>query len=179
MEKFIKKLLRESLTEANTGDLMGMLSNSSPNMRSVNEVPISPEELNKLKSITWRDISIDDLGGESNVAQLGIKFPFKTNATKGIVVDIQIFNENIFQPHISMSSTLQNIGLGYKIYQALIHDLGHLYSNKKARLNPNINNIWNKLSTDPEIDVYQGKDFTLAMDKNNPIKDEILKKVGL
>lgn len=164
MKNFIRKKLSEAL--------------NLPSLRLPKNVSISDEELNALKSISWSDIKIDDLGGSGNVANLSVNFPFKTNANSGIVVDIQILNDTIYQVHIHMIKELQGLGLGYKIYKALIADLGHIYSGKGRRMNPLIGNIWDKLKHDSDIECISNSNGDLCMRKDNPNKKELINFIG-
>lgn len=151
------------------------ISSMVPKLRLGKQVSLSPKELEAIKNVNWNDIKIDDLGNDGHsIVHLGISFPFKTNAVDGIVVDIQMLKGDIYQVHISLADALQRLGLGYKIYKALIHDLGHLYSAKRRRLNPTVDKIWDKLSHDSDIECRIDNDFNLCMIKNNPNKEQIL-----
>jgi len=151
------------------------VSSFIPKLRLGKPVQLSNQELEAIKNIKWNDIKIDDLGNDGHsIVHLGISFPFKTKAVDGIIVDIQMLKGGIYQVHISLADSLQKIGLGYKIYKALIHDLGHLYSAKRRRLNPVVDKIWDKLAQDSDIECRADNDFNLCMLKNNPNKEEIL-----
>jgi len=160
MKKFIKSKLIEAL--------------QLPSFRLPSNLQISRTDLDKIKIINWSDLGVNDLGGEGNIAHLGITFPFETNASDGIIIDIQVIQGKIYQVHIHMTKELQGLGLGYKIYKALIKDLGHLYSGKGRRQNPIITNIWDKLKTDNDIECYSNKLGDLCMIKANPNKQELL-----
>ncbi len=73
-----------------------------------------------------------------------------------------------------MADELQGLGLGYKIYKALIADLGHLYSGKGRRMNPNITKIWEKLKTDSSISCISNVNGDLCMKKDNPDADDLI-----
>lgn len=73
-----------------------------------------------------------------------------------------------------MNKELQGLGLGYKIYKALIADLGHIYSGKGCRMNPLIGNIWYKLKHDSDIECISNADGDLCMRKDNPNKKELI-----
>jgi len=161
MKKFIKEKLNEDLLKSY--------------FRLPKNIDISDEDLLKIKNINWRDIKINDNGGEGNIAHLSVSFPFKTNISEGIVIDIQVIKDTIYQIHLSMVKELQGIGLGYKIYKALINDLGHLYSGKGRRLNSVVNNIWVKLKKDNDFYCISNENGDLCMIKNNPDKNNLAK----
>ena len=159
MKKFIKKLLRENIV--------------IPKLRTAKEIDINQEKIDKLKNISWREIEIEDLGGSNNIAHLKIIIPSVPDATDGIVVDIQLINSDIYQLHINLSKSLQNIGLGYKIYQAVIKEFGHLYSGMGRRFNKTVTNIWNKLKTNPEFECFSSELGDLCMIKKHPDKKKL------
>lgn len=160
MKDFIKKRLHEVL--------------DIPSFRLPKSIVLTNDELEKLKRVNWSDIKIDDLGGSGNIAHLSVTFPFKTNASEGIVIDIQVIKDEIYQVHIHMIDQLQGLGLGYKIYKALIADLGHIYSGKGRRMNPYITKIWDKLHHDNEVECISNNHGDLCMVKNNPNKENLL-----
>lgn len=163
MIEFIRKKLKESLTV--------------PSFRLVKDINVTPEDLNILKGINWRNISINDLGGEGNIAYLDVNVGSKA-INEGIVVDVQVLHDMIYQVHIHLSKQLHGIGLGYKIYKALVNDLGHLYSGKGRRMNPFITNIWEKLKKDPDFESISNNDSDLCMIKNHPDKNELVNFMG-
>lgn len=159
-EEFYKKRLSEAL--------------SVPSLRLPKNVSVSDTEVNAIKNVNWSDIKIHDLGGKNNIANLGIELPFKTEIGDGIIVDIQVINGGIYQIHIHMSTELQSLGLGYKIYKAIIMDFGHLYSGKGRRMNPLVGNIWEKLKVDNDIQCVSNPNGDLCMRKDNPNKKELV-----
>lgn len=161
MKQFLKSKLRESF--------------NIPAFRLPKQVVISDEEKTKIKGIKWNDLVVDDLGGEGNIANLAIKFPFDTKANEGIVVDIQMIQGAIYQIHIHLAKELQGLGLGYKIYMAVIHDLGHLYTGKGRQLSPVVSKIWDKLKQSSELECMDSEIGSLCMIKNHP-KKKILSK---
>jgi hypothetical protein len=171
MKDFIKKLLRENLIE----------SINIPSMRLPKKVEIDDNTKNKLKNVSWKDLKISDNGGDGNsFVYLGINLPYgEGSLDKGIAINIQIIKGEIYQIHIALTDELQGLGLGIKIYEALIHDLGHLYSGKGRRMNPVINKIWDNLHNDPDIECHSNENGDLCMIKNNPDKDKLLKLVNM
>ena len=160
MKNFIKKKLHEAL--------------NLPSFRLPKNISLSDEEIAALKAVNWSDIKIDDLGGEGNIAHLKVVFPFKTLASDGIIIDIQVIDNTIYQIHIHMVKELQGLGLGYKIYKALINDFGHLYSGKRRRMNPFITKIWDKLKKDSDILCVSNENGDLCMRKDNPNMEELV-----
>ena len=160
MKNFIRKRLSEAL--------------NLPAFRLPKNISLSEEEIAALKAINWSQIEIDDLGGKGNIAHLAVKFPFPTKAADGIVIDIQVINNEIYQVHIHMIKELQSLGLGYKIFKALINDLGHLYAGKGRTLNPFITNIFDKLKKDSDILCVSSENGDLCMRKDNPNMEELV-----
>lgn len=160
MKKFIKNLLTEAL--------------SIPSLRLPKDVGVTPKEIEAIKNVNWTDIGIEDHGGAGNIAHLGITLPFESSITDGIIIDIQIIKDSIYQIHIHMGKELRGLGLGYKIYKALIKDLGHLYSGKGRRLNPHVTMIWDKLKNDPDFDCISNENGDMCMTKNNPTKNDLV-----
>jgi len=159
MKTFIKQLLREAI--------------DIPSFRLPKKTSVSPEEITAIKNINWSDIKIDDLGGSGNIAHLKISFPFESSISDGIIVDIQVIHDSIYQIHIHMSDELQGLGLGYKIYKAIIMDFGHLYSGKRRRMNPFVTNIWDKLKNDTDIECVSNENGDLCVNKSNPNKNDL------
>jgi hypothetical protein len=130
-----------------------------------------------LKDIDWKELTIDDLGGSGNIAHLKIIFPdhIDKNVSNGIIVDIQITTNKLFQIHINIAKDLQRLGLSEKIYKAVIHDLGHLYSGVGRRQNDLVNKIWSKLNLDNDLECLSDKSGNqICISKNNE-EEDILK----
>ena len=171
MTDFIKKLLREALNERI----------NIPSMTLPKHVTIDDKLKEKLKHVSWKDIKISDNGGDgSTFVYLNVHLPYgEGTLDKGIAINIQIIKNEIYQMHISIVNELQGLGLGYKIYKALIFDLGHLYSGKGRRMNPIINDIWSKLKNDSDIECHSSENGDICMIKNNPNKKELLKLTNI
>jgi len=163
MSLFVKKLLREAL--------------SMPSLRLPQNVELSDNEKQLVKNIDWKQLKIDDLGGSGNIAHLSVELPIKSISSEAIVVDIQVLNDEIYQMHVHMPEDLRGLGLGYKVYKAIINDLGHLYSGKGRRLNPMVTKIWGKLNQDPDLDCASSEIGDMCMIKNHPNKEELSKFV--
>jgi len=159
MSQIVKKLLREAL--------------EIPSFRLPKDVKISDDEKLAIKNVKWTDLKIDDLGGSGNIAHLAVLLPFETIASESIVIDIQLINDMVYQMHVHLPEDLRGLGLGYKIYKAVINDLGHLYSGKGRRLNPMVTKIWDKLKNDSDFDCVSSELGDLCMIKNHPNKEEL------
>jgi len=134
----IKKLLRESLT---------------PTLRLPKEVDSLTDEIKeKIKSIQKNDINIIQVGDDGkNIAHLKIDVNNLPELSKLIVVDIQIINEELYQPHITLAKEIRGLGLASKIYIRIIEEFGHLYSGKGRVMNPMIHKVWDKVANEPHI----------------------------
>ncbi len=159
MNQIIKKLLREAL--------------EIPSFRVSKNIKLSDEQKQAIKNVNWSQIKIDDLGGSGNIAHLSISLPIDYLESEAIIVDIQLINDEIYQMHIHMPEDFRGLGLGYKIYKAVINDLGHLYSGKGRRLNPMVTKIWDKLKTDSDLDCISSEIGDMCMIKNHPNKEEL------
>jgi len=147
-----------------------------PNLRLVKPVEISDEEREAIKNVQSEDLVISDVGNDGHsIVHMKIDFPFDTDASDGIVVDIQLIQESIYQIHISLSKSLQDMGLGTKIYKALINDLGHLYSGKGRRMNPIVDKIWGKLDGEGGIECINTEKGNMCMKKGHPNRDDLIK----
>jgi len=160
MKFFIQKRLRESL--------------NVNQFRVPKNVQLNEKELEHLKNVNWSDLTIDDLGGNGNVAHLRIGFPFETNASDGIVVDVQVLHDYIYQLHLHLTDNLQRLGLGGKIIKAVAVDLGHIYAGNGRILNDNVNKLLESFKNDPDL-IYLKNDIgTLIISKDNPDKNELI-----
>jgi len=160
---------------------IGMKEITIPNIRLNKEYEITEIEKNKIKNIKEKDLIIKQIYFDGKFANLSILFPWNSEFNyKGIIVDIQVIKNILYQPHITISKSLRNLGLGYKIYKALIEYLGHLYSGKGRVVNKNeIPRIWEKLKSEPNFITYSTDIFNISIIKNNPDKDKILKILKL
>lgn len=159
MKKLIKKLLKESLL--------------LPSFRLPKNVSISNEDKKIIQQIKWEDLKINDLGGSGKIAHLSVDLPVENIPSDSIVIDIQLIEDKIYQMHIHLPENLRGLGLGYKIYKAVIHDLGHLYSGVGRRLNPMVTKIWDKLKKDSDFECVSNTIGDLCMIKNHPEKEEL------
>ena len=164
MKIFIKEKLRETLIrEFNV-----------PTLSLSKDVKISNAEKLQITKLSWTDLIIDQKNDSSPI-HLSVNVPWESNISSGIAVDLQIINDSLFQIHISLADDLQGIGLGYKIYKALIMTYGHLYSGKGRRQNGvQVPRIWAKLNSDSEITCVSSDKGDMCVLNNNPDKDALL-----
>lgn len=160
----MKPLIKQKLQELSIPDNV---------FRVTKQIDLAPDEKLAIQNVRSEDLVIDDLGGNNNVAHLRVVFPFETKASDSIVVDIEIINGGIYQIHMHMPETLQGLGLGYKIYKALIFDYGHLYSGKGRVMNPIIKYIWGKLEKTSGIECIKSAIGELCVSQSNPHKEEL------
>lgn len=151
---------------------------SLPNFRLVKDIKLNDNEKLKIKNLRAEDLLLDQGDYNGRILNMIIKLPWDSQLNNGgIAADIQIVNGELYQIHLQISNDVQGLGLGYKIYVALINDLGHLYSGKGRQHNKTeIPKIWNKLSNDGNFDCYKNNHGTLCMTKNNTNKEVILKQ---
>lgn len=138
---------------------------------------LNNETINKLKNINKNDIDIEQIGDDgNNIVNLEVKIKNIPEVKDLIIVDIQIINDKLYQPHISMADSIQGLGLAPKIYVRLIEEFGHLYSGKGRVYNKNIFKVWDKLNNESNI-VCKDLDYGNICILNRNI--EYLKKFGL
>jgi len=165
MKSDIRQKLREAL--------------NIPSFRLPQKVDISDEERTKIQNVRWNNLGLEDLGGQGNIAYIKVIFPFETAANNGgVVVDLQVLNNTIFQPHIHMVDNLQGLGIGYKVYQKVISEFGHLYSGKGRRMNPRITSIWEKLKKGGEFDCMSNQNGDMCMVKGHSDAQPLIDFMG-
>jgi hypothetical protein len=146
-----------------------------PKLRLPKNIQISEDELIKLKNITYDQIRLEEDGQSGSVIFMRVDFPFETSASEGIIFDIQVLFDKIYQPHLAMVPSLQNLGLGTKIMMNFIEDFGHLYFGKGRTLNDNINKLIDKLIKSGSFEVYSDKKGVLILKQGNTDKENIIK----
>lgn len=160
---------------------IGLAEDNSLNFRLNKQYPISEKEKNLIRNISPDDLIISQGHFDGKTANMIFKLPWNSKFNDGgIIIDIHIIQGILYQPHVSLSDSIQSLGLGYKIYEALINDLGHTYSGSGRRLNNvEIPKIFSKLKDNPNIETFSGKNFNLFTIKNNPDKEKILNVLQL
>tara|TARA_R110001592_G_scaffold277601_1_gene544764 strand:- start:903 stop:1400 length:498 start_codon:yes stop_codon:yes gene_type:complete len=160
MKYFIKKLLRENL--------------NIPKMSLAKNVLVSDLDKKNIISISWKDIDFEQLNEDSPV-RFKVLLPINSDLSDGISLEIQLTRLGFYQPHLFISDNLKGLGLGYKIYVALIHSFGHLYSSKNRRINDlEIPKIWNKLSGESEMECFSNEFDNLCISDYAQNKEDIL-----
>jgi hypothetical protein len=160
MKNFIKQKLRENLN-------LSTLSLYS-------KVDISDDEKLRIKNLKWSDLILEPQN-EMSPVQIKVDFPWESEVSKGIALDITLVKDMFYQIHISLDENLRGLGLGYKIYKAIIMNFGHVYSGKGRRLNSlEVPKIWDKLSKDSDITCVSNDIADMCVANNAPNKDELL-----
>lgn len=126
------------------------------------------EEFNQIQELDWREIQFVQLEEEGNLINLGVLLPGDDAPNPEIVLTLQIIHEALYQPHIQIAERLRRQGLAFKIYRALIEQLGHLYSGKGRRQNPMVDRIWAKLRLQPDLEGAHSELGDLVWKKGNP-----------
>jgi len=180
MKDFIKQKLIENLKDycKVSKNLITNENINIPSLSLTKNVDLNDSDKNKLINLKYDDIDFEQLSTTSPI-KLKVILPWDNDLSEGIALDIQIVKDSLFQIHISLDKNLQNYGLGYKIYKALITQFGHLYSGKGRRHNKSqVPKIWNKLNSEPGISCYSNKNMDICILDDNPNKDELKKLVG-
>jgi hypothetical protein len=98
------------------------------------------------------------------------------------IVPIRISETNTLrlpQIHIILDESIRGHGVGTKLYKALINQFGGIYSSGGRRVNDeSISAIYNKLSREPNIDVYWIDNDEVKDRNGNNTKDYIAIKNG-
>lgn len=137
-------------------------------LRMPQNIEVSEEEKNQIKQLQWSDLKIDQLNDTSPV-HLQIDVPWDSIISDGIVVDIQLTGNNLFQIHIAIAESIRSLGLGYKIYKAVTMTYGHVYSGHGRRQNQNeVEKIWGRLKQDPDLECYHNNLGNLCISKRVP-----------
>lgn len=141
-------------------------------MRLAKPIELTQEEIDQIKNIDWKELDWDKVGDDGkNMIWLGLISPFNENIKDGIVVDIQLIGDHIYQIHISLAESLQGMGLGSKIYRSLVDWAGHLYSGKGRRHNPIVNRIWKDLKDQEGVTCLSSKLGDICISDKNPEKE--------
>lgn len=166
MKKFIKHKLIEAL--------------AVPSFKLPQKVNVNDNLLNILKTITWRDIIVENIG-DDGISTLYMYIGFKNHElnsiSEGIVFTIQLLHDTYYQPHLFITSTLQSIGLGPKILKAFIMEYGHIYAGKGRTLNQDANKMLSKLATDGDLESYNSNHGLLILKKGVSNRNNLMKIV--
>jgi len=155
MKEYIRHRLRESII-------------SNP-LRLPKNIEITEADKNIIKNISWEELNVIDNGSSGNIFHFNIEIPnVNDEINQNLMVDIQVIRNILYQMHINIPNTVQNMGLGYKIYLTMINYLGQVYSGKGRRHNEYVNNIWSKLKNEPSIDCYSNELGDICFSKQVP-----------
>lgn len=154
-----------------------------PPMRMAKNIDISNEERSKISNINHNDLRISQGEYDGKMVNMIINLPWESNVNNGgIITDIQVIDvdgTNLYQIHIELSESIRGLGLGYKVYAALVQDLGHLYSGKGRQMNTSeVPKIWNKLKQDGSFECYENENGIICMMKGNVDKEALLEATG-
>lgn len=126
------------------------------------------KEFNQIQELDWRDIEFVQLDTQGTIVNLGVLLPGDKEPNPEIKLSLQIIQDALYQPHIQIAERLRRQGLAFKIYRALIEQLGHLYSGKGRRQNPMVDKIWAKLRLQPDLEGAHSEIGDLVWTKENP-----------
>ena len=180
MRKFIKQKLRESLRYSHvigdaTKNNYKLSEYNLPMLSLTKEVDATAEEKEIIKGLDYTDIVLEPQN-ETSPVKIKVSLPLERDLSPGIALDIELVSDKYYQIHISLAESLRKLGLGYKIYKALIMNFGHLYSGKGRRQNKvEIPKIWKNLKKEPGITCKSDKIADICVSDSAPNKDELLK----
>jgi hypothetical protein len=169
MDNYIKKLLREYYDDYNDIDISSFTDADMDNMayQTVKQLKIDNKTKELLKNINWTEIKVSRKSNDF----LRIILPYG-KFSEGIYVMISVDSDGLNHMHIELAKSLQSLGLGYKIHKAVINYIGHIYSPVADRKNKLINNVYNRLSNDPDLECFRNKansDICFMKNKVNKI----------
>ena len=125
---------------------------TGPRLRLPKNIKLDDIDKRWVRMIKWQDITWKTIGGDGDsINWLEMEIPLDTDITDGVVVDVQIIKNTFNQLHIDLAEDLRGLGLGTNIYISLIHQLGHIYSSKRRRMNPIIDVLIKSLSRRSDI----------------------------
>ena len=184
MKKIIREKLREDLKYYH---VKGDVRNDEyelgedivvPTLSLPSEVDLTDEDKEQIKVLDYKDIDLEPQN-ETSPVKIKVSLPLDKDLSSGIALDIALVGDVFYQPHISLDKSLRGLGLGYKIYKALIMDFGHIYSGKGRRFNTiEIPKILEKLKNEPGITCVSNEIADLCIANNNPDKDKLLSAFG-
>lgn len=142
-------------------------------------LPKEDIEYNDYKSINWNDIELIEEGDDGySIMHIGVKLPGDKLSNPGIILDIQIINDELYHPHRHIAKVLQGQGLGYKMTLKFIHEFGHIYTTPGRTLNNNeVPKMAEKLSKETGIDHFKTKsNGDIWILKSNPDYNKLVSK---
>ena len=191
LSKIYQELIKEDLEYAHVDDASPeadsfeigaeLTEDYEHNLTYDRALAISNEEKQKIQNLSAENIIINqgDYDGKSATLYINVPWDSAINDGNGINVNLEIIDGVLYQIHIFLSGDIRELGLGFKIYKALINDFGHIFAKKEGRINDTqIPRIWEKLSSESNITSYDNDFCNIAILDSNPDKNELLKKVG-
>jgi len=136
-------------------------------------IEISEQDKAKLKKMKWSDIKVLDPKESGDLFTMRFKLP--VNVSDGIVFQLQPRENGLYKlQNIDIHKDLQGLGLGTKLYRAVLEEFGQLYSPKSGRHNElQVPKIHKALAKDSKIDMFKKGSDVLLLHKGNPDYDEI------
>ena len=118
---------------------IGMREDYSHNLSFNNKLELSDEEKNSIKNVTAEQLIINQGEFDGSSATLHINMPWKSpiNNSNGVNVNFEVIDGVLYQIHIFLSPSVRGLGLGYKIFKALVNDFGHVLARKSGSMNKN------------------------------------------
>jgi len=142
-------------------------------------LPNENVEYKDYKNVNFNDIELTEEGDDGySIMFIGVKLPGEELPNPGIILDIQIINDELYHPHRHIAKKLQGQGLGYKMTLKFIHEFGHIYTSKGRTLNDKeVPKMAEKLKNEPNIEHYQTKsNGDLFILKTDPNKNYLIEK---
>ncbi len=183
MKEFIRNRVRESLKYSHvigdaSKDAYELSEYDSPTLSLTKSVHVSELDKEKIKSLSYKDIILEPKN-ESSPVKIKVSLPLDKDFSHGIALDIQLVGDIFYQIHISLDESLRGLGLGYKIYMAMIMEFGHVYSGKGRRQNLNqVPRIWSKLNNEPGITCVSNNIADMCVANIAPNKEELIKSMS-
>lgn len=183
MKEFIRNRVRESLKYSHvigdaSKDKYELSEYDSPMLSLTKDIDVSEEDKQQIKTLSYKDIILDPQN-ESSPVKIKVSLPMDKDFSPGIALDIQLVGDIFYQIHIALAESLRGLGLGYKIYKAMIMGFGHVYSGKGRRQNKSeVPRIWTKLNNEPGMTCVSNDIADMCVADNTPNKDELLKAIS-
>ena len=159
---------------------VGMVEELSlPTMKLPAQLDINDKERVLISKLKVSDLIVNQGSFDGETLEMLISLPWDSTVNDGgIVVEVQMLKVkgvSLYQIHIELSDSIHGLGLGYKVYVALINDLGHLYSGTGRMQNRvQIPKIWGKLSSESNITCHTNELGSVCVLDSNPDKESLL-----
>ena len=163
MKDFIRQKIREAV--------------NMPSFDLPTQVEPTPEEIQALRGLTWRDISVEPKENDGSpmfYIDVAFRNPELNKFSSSIKFSIQQIQDMYYHPHLFLADRLQGMGLAPKLLKAFIMDFGHLYVTKARTLNQNFTKMIQGLGTDPDIESFSDNKAILLIKNGNPDRNELI-----